>query len=243
MDKPKAICWDMDGTLGLFDSVQLLMEGTSVPPDMEKVVRPLSIRYKLREALQELRGMGIVHYVTTSAPKEIADAAVSMAGISGFFEGIFGNGTVNGIGGRCKRYMPVAEDLGYSMEEAVANMVVVGDGVADKPSDLDGLVFILQPSGAYHDAFVPMEIVKKLLEAGKGHFKRGFDFLYETANQEERNRRVDLGNGIKFDVNYTSRTFEDFMGELVVPTITCLPAEGYRMKPEVITFINKRRKH
>ena len=104
-----------------------------------------------------------------------------MAGLLHYFEGVFGREVVEGY--HSKQYRPITEREGFSDEDALQKVVVIGDARGDQPQDL-GLVFVDHKMGYLFDAALASSILTKLLEVGEGDFSRGFEFLYRHANAE-----------------------------------------------------------
>jgi len=236
MEGVKVVCWDLDENLGNFESAMLTEE--ELASVSSSSINPLALRFRIVDVLQEMMARGIVHCITTASPIEYAKEAVSRTGIAEYFHGRLFAGREVMECGLGKKYMPVAQEFGYTAEQARQNMVVVGDKPFDKPVDIEGLVFIQQTNAASYDAVVPYRIVNKLLKEGKGDIKAGFDFLYGNAVQTENgSNRFELSECIKFDVDYVSIRGSDALshmapaGKPVVPRILCLPCHSYKEEP------------
>lgn len=226
MEEVKVACWDLDDNIGNFESAMLTEEEAASASSSS--INPLALRFRIVDVLQEMREKGIVHCLTTASPLEYAQEAVKRTGIEEYFHGRLFAGREVMECGLGKKYMPVAQEFGYTAEQAMQNMVVVGD----KPVDIEGLVFIQQSNAAGYDAVIPYRIVEKLLREGEGNFKAGFDVLYNLAMQTETgNNRFELSECIKFDVEYIPIIGDMPVGKCVIPRILCLPCHSYKEEP------------
>jgi hypothetical protein len=231
----KAICWDLDETLGTFRRVAYEMEGTQAP----NWERPISLRYGIKELLHDFsEEAGYVHFVTTSGTVDYASKALRKTGIIKFFRDVFGRETVSGEWG--KHYKPVADVLEFSEEAMRANMIVVGDAPRDQPVDIDMVFLDLGLGGIEMDALVIREILTTVLDKGDGNFKNGFEKLYSEAipmsphdEPQHQHKTYDLGNGIRFELEYRNQLAHN-IGERIVPVITEIQAPDYMREPLLI---------
>ena len=234
----KVICWDLDETLGSFKRIGYELARRDIP-DFEE---PTALRHGIKDLLEKLSSEGYSHFVTTSGTSDYAKEALKRTGLIGYFQEVFGRDVVSAYDGG-KKYRPVADNVGLSDEQAVSNMIVIGDAPGDKPVDLDGLVFV-EHRGCHHtDSYVTAMILKKLNELGDGDFKKGFEKMHQDAEIEEekfrtftfKRRRYDIGNGVKLKLEYRSNNIAENLGERVVPTITNIQADNYRREPLPVT--------
>lgn len=231
----KALCWDLDETLGSFRRIAYEMGGEEAP-DWE---HPIALRYGLEDLLHEFsEDAGYIHFITTSGTFDYANEALKRTGIADRFKQVFGRDTV--ARGWGKHYRPVAETIGFSDDDMRAGMIAIGDAPGDKPMDVD-IVFLHVGLGNSMDALVIREIITTVLDKGEGHFRQGFEKLYAEAVPEFpdeepqfQNRTFDTGGGIKFQLEYRPLGQFSNIGKPVVPVITGIQAPDYiREMPEV----------
>jgi len=237
MSDKKVICWDLDETLGNFRRIDYELMGKEAP----ELERPTSLRYGLTDLLSSLSSQGYEHVVTTSGTSDYAKEALQRTGLSSHFKDVFGRDVVSSYGGG-KKYRPVADTVGLSYEQAVSDMIVIGDVPGDKPVDLDGLVFIEHRGCVYSDSSVTARILEKLNELGDGNFKKGFERMYQDAQVKTEKfgtfsferRTYEIDEGIKVELKYETNTGAVNKGEEVVPTITNIKAEVYKRDPILV---------
>lgn len=180
----KAICWDMEGTLGEFSDIALEVLGDKlIPKEQILVPEKVGVRYGQRELLERLSLQGFEHFVTTSACAEYANEALRRYDLLKYFEKVFDCDAVQHLRG--KKYRPVTEVMGFSDSDASSNMVVIGNNDIDQPADIEGLVFINQSHCLNYDAIVTEKILRHLLKKGNDDFKKGFDVLQKNCNTAE----------------------------------------------------------
>lgn len=224
LSNKKVICWDLDETLGSFRRIGYELAGKNIP-DLEK---PISLRSGITELLSQLSSEGFLHFVTTSGTSDYAKEALRRTGLIGHFQEVFGRDVVSTDDEGTeyyegKLYRPVADHIGLSDEQALSNMIVIGDAAGDKPLDLDGLVFVEHRNCHYTDSSVTYRILKKLEELGNGNFKKGFEKMFQDGQLDKKEiqgytferRRYDIGNGVTLELEFRSN-----YGNNVVPTIT-----------------------
>lgn len=186
--KEKVICWDLDETLGEFRQVAYEMAsdalaGTKDGEYFKQLAQetPLGIRAGLKELLVELSKEGYVHFVNTAGRTEYAVEALQKTNLTPFFQGVYGiesTGPENLTGGFGKLFHPIARYMNYTDEQAIQNMVVMGDGDGDTPVDINGLVTIIDRYGPYHDTPITRTALNALQELGEGNFDAGFKNLH-----------------------------------------------------------------
>jgi len=188
----KVICWDLDDTLGFFRTTYL------------------GIRRGIRETLQNLSDKGFIQYITSASHEEYIEGAVERAGLTQYFEGLFGPRYLQGEGGLGKRYRPIANRHNFSDEQASSSMIVIGNGgILDAPADIGGVVFIHDPNGPYTPSEVLEQSIHRLLEAGNNDFNAGFVALH--------GKSLDLVDGIKLKLDYKPNYTQP---DIVVPTVS-----------------------
>ncbi len=233
MGDKKVICWDLDETLGYFGRIKYEFMGIEV----EEGMKPTSLRFGLTELLSSLSSEGYEHVITTSGSTDYANFVLERTGLTDYFSHVFGGETVSEVPGG-KSYKKVAEAVGFSDDEALSNMIVIGDQIGDKPADLEGLVFVQHRDIMYTDAGVTAKILERLIETGEGNFKQGFEKMYQDSDVEYEGhephlfefRTYDIGDGIKVEVkyNYNNSRME------VIPTITRVQADDYKRDPVLV---------
>ncbi len=138
------ICWDLDETLGAFRDYS-----------------NLSRRNGMKPLLEDLRGLGIGHVVTTAACREHAEYVLAACGIRHLFERIFPYTEI------CDRdynkfYLPVASSLKIPASEEADRMLVMGDMWRDAPSD-SGLTFFFQTYDHSFSSAIYREVITALM--------------------------------------------------------------------------------
>src|SRR3989338_5648359 len=160
----KLICWDLDGTLGSFETV---MHEVFIEKEEGEQVKPfasVSIRKGLKEILENLSQKGFIHYITSNNPMEYITKALDRSNLRHYFQDIFAYdlSKTEEFG---KNYKQVAERHNFSDEDARARMVVIGNHSQDQPADLSGVVFVRDSRGPYTPSEVLQYAVYRLLEA------------------------------------------------------------------------------
>jgi hypothetical protein len=201
------LCWDLDDTLGCFDDLSQVLVRRDVP-----------------SVLARLTALGWTHYLTTSSSSTRAEAALQAARLRSFFSGVFGGDQI--VHGLHKKYLPVAEALGLSPEEAKTRMVAIGDSSIDVPMDLAVVAILdreyLNESSEFltHPRAVE-RILRELLERGKGNFSSGFLNLYESSPDGPGSRQAEL-DGIRFSLK------QQISGEILVPVVYGITGSRYQ---------------
>lgn len=196
----KIIAWDLDNTLGDFSSLKYFEDYIiSFNKDkkysiykkdnfhvnvFEDFMKEYDISFGLApgigDFISELDRKGFSQFITTNANNLYAKTVLSFTGMYDFFTDVFSREDVFSESG--KRYHCLLEKYGFDMEKARSDMLVFGDSMADFPVDLDGVVFIYNPSAPLIHADLLKLIVKELEDEGKGNFSRGFDVLFGEDN-------------------------------------------------------------
>ncbi len=236
----KVICWDMDETLGSFRRIGYELAGEQ----SQKFEKPTGIRHGIKECLNRLSSDGYIHFVTTLGSTSYAREALGRVGLITQFKDVLGNEVMSkGMSSRTlKNYRVVADRVGFSDDEAFANMIVIGDSYNDKPLGIDGLVFLMDKGCQFSDSIVTEIILKKLRVVGKEHFQKGFEFLYGAADIKKETfgrsvfetRTFDIGNGIKLKLDYATNKKECNAGDLVVPVIEVLEVGDYKRDIQIL---------
>jgi hypothetical protein len=244
MENKKIMCWDMDETLGHFRPLAYEILGEEVPNFLD----PTTLRHGIKQTLETLAQKGFVHYVTTSAPENIARNALTRTGISGSFEDVLGRDLVMGelwvrqdgysstIGG--KNYSEVAQKQGLTPEQASSQMITIGDRQTDRPLDLEGVVFLEQGACYHYDSAIVEQVVDELLRRGAGDIRKGFDSIYRDSSVERdvceefaiERRKLMIADGLVVEVSYGNlKGVQD-----TFPSIRIVEAEKYRRLPQIV---------
>lgn len=245
----RAICWDLDETVGKFSALRYNLRGEADTEEAREYREqiPVGLRYGIRDLLIELSDAGYSHYITTSSNRPYVVAALEHTNLTSHFRRVFTGKEIGSQWG--KLYRPVIEDLGFSDEEAISRMIVVGDAPGDMPTDINGLVFLQMAAGHETDALVIREVLVKLLEEGEGDFAKGFNKMYgkdervlsldpksykSGKSPHKRNyTKIDLENGIHLTLEYESNPANQGNESLVMP-IVYIDAPEYERPLEVI---------
>jgi hypothetical protein len=164
VSKPYVIVWDLDGTLGRFDALN--GQGDS-PHPIDVRVRP-----HLREALEQLAGLGFRHTLLTLATPYYAELVLHGLGLRELFEHVEGQGQ-RGKGDAAG----VAQILDVASAEMPARMLFVGDHpLHDEPRD-PRVLFHLEMFALERSARDLVLLVRALLDLGGGSLRDGFEEL------------------------------------------------------------------
>ena len=219
----KAICWDLDDTLGNFKRLMGLF-GHDVPEYEYK----LGLKFGIKKLLTELTSKGYKHFVTTSASAEYAKLALEKSNLIDYFEEIFSRSQVSNLD-NYKQYMPVANAMGFSVKQAKSNLIIIGNAPLDRPGDLINSVFINHHRGWSIDSYVTGEIIEELIILGQGNFRKGFDKMYklcENITKESGNKTYNISQGIDIDLLYDTPGIKNCNLNLL-PTITNINAPNF----------------
>lgn len=178
MPPPFVIVWDLDLTLGAFDT----LEGAQSDQLVTVKLRP-----DIEQALVRLSGEGFAHTVLTLATPGYAELALRGTGLRDhFFE-------VAGAGQRNKGDVDgIAALVGIPPAECPHRMLFVGDHpLLDAPRG-HRVVFHVELDALSRSALDLCELVHAMREAGDGSLARGFDAVAERGTTVEGARRVAL---------------------------------------------------
>jgi len=114
-ERPKIMCWDLDGLL--------------IGNGKENLSEP---------ALQGLWTDGFTNVVTTASPADYAEAELRKRELHHYINQVYGEI----LSGEGKMYLPVAANAGLHPVEHCSNLVVIGNSMGDIPVDISA-VFIL----------------------------------------------------------------------------------------------------
>lgn len=229
MPVKKVVCWDLDGTLGEFAD-KLENPLASAAPVLNQ---PLEIRHGIKELLDTLCSKGYMNFVTTTATLEYTHAVLRKTGLRRYFQDILPRDVVhNDDVAHGKLYRPVADWVGFSNEQAAADMIVIGDGPGDRPMDLDGVVF-LEGIWSLFDSRVTALMLEKLDTLGGGNYRKGFEVMHRNAREIRKkgiddfcfpgNKVYDITKGLTVRLGHS----ENQSGESAIPTIDRPRAPGY----------------
>lgn len=224
--KGKVICWDLEGTIGVFDPEEL--EGLRKSVRIKKGINFIVFRPEIREVLNYLSSQGFYHFITTSAQEELARQWIQKAGISNHFEEVYGRETVSTQPFRNKIYSPVIEDIGFSEKQANKRMIVIGDGGFDAPEDLEGVVYLMISYRIFESSRLILPVLEVLLEKGRGDFNKG----YKKLSKLERYRLED-GSQIRFQ--FAKKSKKTGKKGIYNPRISFYKtSKNYSLRPEII---------
>lgn len=180
----KHLFWDMDGTLGNFDT--LVLPSGIYRPDfftlrLDEQKRSVlveqrrylpQLRPDILETLEDLATDGFVHVLTTSAPNlnNAVHEILRVTGLEKYFTGHIFHGVKVGLYG--KEYEDIFEALGIS--DPCKDVITIGDSEKDQAYDGTQTVHIFERYGAYSTARRIQYLVKLTSERGNGSFIDGF---------------------------------------------------------------------
>jgi len=226
----KVICWDLDDTLGNLERVGL----ERYYPDEAKNWPQSALRSGIGNLLAKFQNEGFRQVITTTKATQFAEEAMNRANLDQYFTKVFGREFVKGKRG--KIYQPVADFFGISQEEAEKNMILVGNG-GDHSHDIP-VVSIEQQGASNYDTITQELILRRLNELGEGHFKRGFEKMYEQGQDipgqlAMHAKEVIFNDNMRFFLEYRSTTgyTED---EGLMPAFLVVADDSYRRKMEPI---------
>jgi len=155
------LVWDLDGTLGDFESLE--EDWVSASP-----VR-LRVRPGLAEALHDLGRAGFVHTLLTTAAPAYAEVALRGTGLRDFFA------RVECRGQRLKGdAVGVAAAFDIPPPDLPRRVLFVGDRLAFDEPDHPEVVFHLEPNALARPAPQLARLVEHLRAAGGGSIREGF---------------------------------------------------------------------
>jgi hypothetical protein len=155
------IVWDLDGTLGRFDSLNGL--GDSPNPVT------IQVRPHLREALEGLIELGFRHVLLTLATPLYAELVLHALGVRQLFDRVEGQGQ-RGKGDAAG----LGTELCIGEEERPHRMLFIGDHPHnDEPRD-PRVLFHLEMYGLERSARDLVSLARVLLDLGKGSLLKGF---------------------------------------------------------------------
>lgn len=209
MSERKVICWDLDGTLGQFYSVAVDL-GLINEPELKRRF-PLGIRFGIKPLLESLMLRGFSNVVTTSADLYYAEEALRRTGLNECFEKVYDGNIVHFDFTKDKFYQPVASYYEMSEDEAVRDMLIIGDSPGDRPGDLLNAVFIFDIQAYRHDATRLGVLIDRFLAEGYGSFRQGFDALYKhpLAKKVRNYRDLTLTGGLTVCLQYDMNSYFD----------------------------------
>jgi hypothetical protein len=162
------LVWDLDRTLGLFDSLDRAQHSTNVT---------VMLRPGIALALEALSRAGFVHTVLTLATPIYAQLALHGTGLHHRFEEVAGAGQrpKGDVAGIAKRF-------GIPEAQRGERMLFIGDHpLFDAPTDRS-VVFHLELRALWRDAAKLTDLVLALRDEGKGSLREGYDRLLERSS-------------------------------------------------------------
>ncbi|RPI72337.1 MAG: HAD family hydrolase [Desulfobacteraceae bacterium] len=214
----KFIFWDLDGTLGFFEGILALMKGEE-PQSHTK--SEFGIRFGIKTALPLLTTKGYTHVITSLAKSDYVTNVLRLTGLQPFFQRVFCGDTGLFQSGSGKVYLGVLKGLDLSVETAKDDVIIIGDSAGDKPLDLPGTVFILDPFSAFNDAGLLVSIIDKLEQTNGKSFYEAFQTLYTSSSRS-------LGGNIPAILEKNSEWGRE------IPTISITAGRG--IKRELLRF-------
>lgn len=178
MPSPFVIVWDLDHTLGSFDS----LEGARPTEEVTVELRP-----GIGEVLARLGREGFHHTVLTMATPTYAELALRGTGLRDHFIEVAGagqrnKGDVEGI----------AQLLDMPLSECQHRMLFVGDHpLLDAPRGGE-VVFHVELDALSRSAEDLLALVLALRESGAGSLARGFEALAQQGEPVDGMRRLAL---------------------------------------------------
>lgn len=172
---------DLDETMGDFDSIG--------PPFAQsrretKINNPPKLRPHLAETLELLIRGGCRIAVTSGRSIYPLLIALEEGELTDFVDKPFCGESLNynprKIG---KDYKQVINHFNLNPQQALSNMLVIGDREADIPENTSELVFIYQPEGHLTTADLWKQIIEVLLEKGGGSFREGYEKIVKSGQQ------------------------------------------------------------
>jgi len=215
----KAICWDLDETLGSFRRICYELNNEEVPSFLKDVF----LKPGLEDLLEKLSEEDYLHFVTSSGSLVYVEEVLGRMGIKDWFEKIYGAENLKTRGG--KYYLPIVDYLGFSKEKTKSDLMIIGNSKGDKPLDLQGVVFMEYWKCYEEPSEIIYSILKELNGLGDSNFNKGFEKMYNSSQEIlkqpnlEHGKTYDLDN-IKMEMGYRT---DDWMAEKeedVIPTIT-----------------------
>ena len=179
MPSPFVIVWDLDHTLGAFDT----LEGAQPRDPVTVELRP-----GIDEALTQLSQEGFSHTVLTLATPTYAEIALRGTGLRDHFIEVAGagqrnKGDVEGI----------AHLLDMKLSDCPHHMLFVGDHpLMDAPRGGGGVVFHVELDALSRPADDLLALVLALRDSGDGSLARGFDALARQGEPADGMRRLAL---------------------------------------------------
>lgn len=171
--------WDLDKTLGTFDS-------------LEQGRTDIQLRPGIKQILEDNQQKGIINVITTNATREYAEQALLLAEIKKYFELVFSREVVMAYAG--KKYQDILTIYGISGDEAKDKVIVIGDTPRDRPVDVPGLTFVLDST--YRNEGSNAQDLRQILNDLTAHksFAKGFEAMYSQAELHQDGYKV-LQNG------------------------------------------------
>lgn len=202
----KQICWDFDRTMGLFNKPDETSE------ESENEDEAIGARFGMRQTLGVLLSRGYRHVITTANEIGYPLKTLEQTDFEAYIDNIFGVWEI--LGDYSKNYDVVRDWLGWTKEEAVAKMVVIGDNYRkqDIPYNLPCL-FIEQDYGYRYDSKL-IDIILQRLE------QENPDNLSDAFGRLEGKRQVEC-QGVTFSMEYRLNQ------GILVPVISDIFAESY----------------
>lgn len=224
----KAVCFDLDHTLGQFPT---LLEDLPDEDAVPKGSYSSTLREGVPPLLEWTQRQGFLNFLTTTRSLAKASEVLKRTEIADYFEAIYEGAQIDVAFG--KQYLPIAERMGFSPQEAQKRMVAVGDLRSDQPVDLE-IVFICQPGGFQYNTESLQVTIETLLTLGNKDLYRGFQrwLRGDTTSVKDKLERLlqDAQPYVEYRYvdNYNISQRKYYQNE--VPTIFLLPKGVQRIK-------------
>ncbi len=182
----------------------------------------LTIRPGVKELFQKLGKEGKAIILTTTGEGAHIQEVLASTQLKQYFTYEF---EASGVGNG-KLYKPVADRLGFLVDEAPHRLITTGDLLSDQPADIP-IVFIYHPGGYKYHASLLDHLMERLLKEGDGSFIDGFNKLLKDHKK--------LLDGISVTLSYLDprenvRNLPLFTPGIRIPTIRVISAEKYKTK-------------
>ncbi|OGM10752.1 hypothetical protein A2Z22_02605 [Candidatus Woesebacteria bacterium RBG_16_34_12] len=247
-ERKRAICWDLDNTLGRFGKVYYDLHGKKPPASESSIL----LRAGIKKLLTTLNNEGFTHYITSSGGDLYIQEAVKRSGLDEFIgkDNIFPVELLTNPRSGGKNYQYPEERFCQEEGEHQHIMLVVGDGPGDQPQDKENLVFIKVSCGFEYSSEIFKRVIDVLWEEGNGSFVNGFRAIFQKAERirtesrgssEYSSRRVEvkryeLSDGIILELEF-SGAFDYEKGkkiEGVFPQVDIISADKFVCEPEKV---------
>ena len=191
------ICWDFDETLGYFRPLEFRFLGVEAPPGMPAPRLKPDVRGLILSLTE------FAHVVTTAAIRAYASEVLQEHALFDLFAAVIGreDGLLRGDS---KDYGVVGERFGLAEESLSRQLLIVGNDPKHDPDfRFRQIVMVFDDQMLDQPPETIAATVRKLLTAGEGDIKRGFDRLRErTGAGSSAASGVVLDGDVTFQLDY-----------------------------------------